>query len=97
MAAVRAAALTDKVRGLRVMVVDDSATSREILTSILVSFGYTVVEVSSGADALDVLAHLPADERVDLVLMDWKMPGMDGIRCSQKFASSTCTRRRASF
>jgi PAS domain S-box-containing protein len=84
MAAVRAAALTDKVRGLRVMVVDDSATSREILTSILVSFGYTVVEVSSGADALDVLAHLPADERVDLVLMDWKMPGMDGIRCSRK-------------
>jgi CheY-like chemotaxis protein len=44
---------------------------------VLRRFGYTVVEASDGAEALAVLRR--GTPRVDLVLTDYVMPGMDGI------------------
>ncbi|MBF0494997.1 MAG: response regulator [Deltaproteobacteria bacterium] len=74
------------LHGLRVMVVDDSASSREILESILVSFSFQVKTVDSGPAALAELARITDQEEppYDLVLLDWKMPEMDGIETARR-------------
>lgn len=71
------------LRDLRVLVVDDNAMARHILRVMLEAFGYAVTEAASGEAAL---ACLSAQEgtHFDLVLMDWKMPGLDGLETSQR-------------
>ncbi|MEW5742104.1 MAG: PAS domain-containing protein [Myxococcota bacterium] len=58
-----------------VLVVDDMELVRRSTCRMLRSAGYAVLEASSGREALEVLA---AGERVDVVLSDLLMPGMDG-------------------
>lgn len=64
-------------RGLRVLVVDDNALARDILQGMTAAMGWIVDALDSGEAALHHLAdaHAPV---YDLVLMDWRMPGMDG-------------------
>jgi len=63
-------------RTIRVMVVDDTDHVRRMLTSMLSLDGYAVVaDASSGAEA--VAAVVEADP--DIVVIDYKMPGMDGL------------------
>ena len=71
------------IHGLNVMVVDDRADSREIMTKNLSSLGFRVEAVSCALDALRRL-QTTGKPSIDLVLMDWKMPGMDGIAASKK-------------
>jgi CheY-like chemotaxis protein len=56
-------------------VVDDDAEVREVTTTRLIEAGYAVREAASG---LQALAALEADPGVDLVVMDFAMPGMNG-------------------
>ena len=71
------------LHGIRVLVVDDSATAREILVEALGSMTSAAAAASGGEEALDVLARAAQQGRpYDLVLMDWKMPGMDGLRAA---------------
>ena len=73
------------ISGLNVMVVDDSRDSREIMAKILDSLGFRVETVTSGAEALLRLqAGSGKKEQVELILMDWKMTGMDGIEASRR-------------
>jgi signal transduction histidine kinase/CheY-like chemotaxis protein len=73
------------LRGINVLVVDDCADSRNIMAKILTSLEFTVETLASGQDALERLQGLPGEKKpVDLILMDWKMAGMDGIETSQK-------------
>ncbi len=73
------------LRGINVLVVDDCADSREIMAKILASLDFKVETLASGPDALERLqVDVAAIDPVDLVLMDWKMPGMDGIEVSKK-------------
>ena len=72
------------LRGLNVLVVDDCADSRDIMAKILASLDFKVETLAAGTDALERLAVDAADDPVDLVLMDWKMPGMDGIEASKQ-------------
>jgi PAS domain S-box-containing protein len=70
----------EELAGVRVLVVDDNAAAREILSTMARSFGLEVDAVADGATALGVVTS--ADQKklpYDLVLMDWKMPGMDGV------------------
>ena len=67
-------------RDLRVLVVDDSANSREILHDLLVLLGYAPVVEASGAAGLAELRRAAAvGNPYDLLLLDWRMPGMDGF------------------
>ncbi|MBF0277455.1 MAG: response regulator [SAR324 cluster bacterium] len=76
-----------EIENLRVLVVDDSETSRKILVSVLESFSLEVLETDSGKNALKFLTA--ADPPFDLVLIDWKMPEMDGIQTIDAIRKNT--------
>jgi two-component system response regulator ChvI len=65
----------NKPRG-RLLLVDDDALFRESLGQNLLDEGYDVASVEGGEAALDQLAK---PEEVDAVLLDWRMPGLDGL------------------
>ncbi|MBF0470335.1 MAG: response regulator [Gammaproteobacteria bacterium] len=79
--------ISSELGALHVMVVDDNGTSREILSEMLASFGFQIDQAGTGETAIALLQAVD-DKPYDLVLMDWKMPGMDGIECTQAIQSN---------
>ena len=69
--------------GLKVLVVDDSEMARTILLEQLLTFGFEVVAVDSGQAAIKKLKQATSDKPYDLVLMDWKMPVINGIEAAK--------------
>jgi polar amino acid transport system substrate-binding protein len=72
------------LRGMKVLVVDDNATSRDILQEMLESFTFEVAVAASGPEGITELESTKVDKPFELVVMDWKMPGMDGIEASKR-------------
>ena len=69
----------------RVLIVDDNIIARDVLTAMLRANGLTTKAARSGEEALLMLGEASAaDESFDLVLMDWRMPGIDGIEASRR-------------
>ena len=60
---------------IRVIVVDDDASIRDAIADHLLLHGYQV-RLAADAAALDVLLQA---ERPDLIILDWMMPGEDGL------------------
>jgi len=60
---------------VRALVIDDSKAIRLILTKILKDIGFSVVDAENGVVALD---RLKEEGQVDLALVDWNMPEMNG-------------------
>jgi PAS domain S-box-containing protein len=60
----------------RVLLVDDDPSNRDMLAAMLAAAGFPVETVGGGLQALD---RLRGGEPVDIVLMDQRMPGMDGL------------------
>jgi CheY-like chemotaxis protein len=71
------------LRGMKVLVVDDSATSRNILQDMLESFSFEVTLAASAEEGLEEIQKADTDQPYELVLMDWKMPGQDGLAASE--------------
>jgi signal transduction histidine kinase/CheY-like chemotaxis protein len=69
--------------GIRTLVVDDNAQAREILTEALRAFALRAESVSSGEDAVREIAAADSTDPYRLVLMDWHMPGLDGLEASR--------------
>ena len=66
---------------MRVLVVDDDAITRKLLQASLIKFGYEVILCSDGTQAWQILQQ---ENAPNLVLLDWVMPGMDGVEvCHQ--------------
>jgi PAS domain S-box-containing protein len=76
--------LPPRLAGIRVLVVDDNPVAREILADVLRQFTVRVDCVSSGNDALRELAKTDTQDPYQLVLMDWQMPGLDGLETSRR-------------
>jgi two-component system sensor histidine kinase/response regulator len=72
---------------LRVLVVDDNPAACEILQESLTSIARKVDVANSGKDALSAVRRHDADEPYDIVFMDWRMPGMDGLQASRYIKS----------
>jgi two-component system sensor histidine kinase/response regulator len=72
------------LRGMKVLVVDDNATSRDIFQEMLKSFSFEVTLASSGQEGLTELENAPESQPFELVIIDWQMPGMDGIEASRR-------------
>jgi PAS domain S-box-containing protein len=74
----------DELLGVRVLVVDDNASAREILSSMARTFGLEVDVARDGKQGLEMITTAEKNDLpYDLVLMDWKMPGMDGVETVQ--------------
>ncbi|MES9857114.1 MAG: response regulator [Sedimenticola sp.] len=67
--------------GLSALVVDDNAAARESLSSLLVQMKITVSLASTGEEALDEVVK---QDGFDLIFMDWRLPGIDGIETSRR-------------
>ncbi|MEJ2098629.1 MAG: response regulator [Desulfobacterales bacterium] len=77
-------ATSPEMRGMKVLVVDDNFTSREIFQDMLESFSFNVALAASGPEGLVELENAPEEGPIELVIMDWKMPGMDGIEAARR-------------
>jgi CheY-like chemotaxis protein len=67
--------MVDEPRPASVLVIDDDPDLRRLLSDFLVRGGYHVVEASNGDDAF----FLVESERIDVVVLDKEMPGMNGL------------------
>lgn len=66
---------------MKILVADDEVTSRNILEHILTRWGYAVVPVADGNEALKRLQRADAPR---LAVLDWMMPGIEGIEICRK-------------
>jgi len=72
------------LRGRRVLVVDDHGTARSVIKDLLAHMRFTVDDVAGGPEAIEAVRNAAqAGAGYDLVLLDWQMPGMDGIETAQ--------------
>jgi hypothetical protein len=67
------------MKSLRILVAEDTDENRELVSELLKKRGHSVVGVADGRQALDALEK----NRYDVVLMDEKMPGMDGLEATR--------------
>lgn len=67
---------------MRIFIIDDSRTMRNIQKSVLAKLGYT--EIEEAGDGQDALSKIDAFEP-DLILLDWNMPIMDGITFAKQY------------
>ena len=75
----------EDLTGLPVLVVDDNATNRRILTETLKRWGTHPVEAASGFQALEILRAASRDGRpFRLILADVQMPGIDGLEFARR-------------
>ena len=65
-----------------VLIVDDNDFNRELVKDILEDEDITVCEAEDGSSAIELLESEQADD-IDVVLMDMRMPGMDGIETTK--------------
>jgi CheY-like chemotaxis protein len=70
-----------KRRSATILLVDDDSAVREVTASMLEGLGYVVLTVGSGGAALDLLER---HTKVDLVLLDFAMPGMNGVELARQ-------------
>ncbi|MCF8119406.1 MAG: diguanylate cyclase [Deltaproteobacteria bacterium] len=61
---------------MKVLIAEDDATSRTILTSVLTQWGYEPVPTSDGRQAWDIMQQPDAPK---LAILDWEMPGLNGL------------------
>jgi PAS domain S-box-containing protein len=69
----------------RILIVDDVAVNRELVSAMLAQFGHVLVEAGDGQSAVDAAMNQP----FDLILMDLQMPGLDGIAATRAIRASS--------
>ncbi|WP_146909223.1 response regulator [Arenimonas daejeonensis] len=85
--------MADELRDVRVLVVDDNAAAREVLSGMAGSFGLDVELATGGREAMRLV--LAAEERKEpyhLVLMDWRMPDQDGVETVRQLHAAELAR-----
>jgi len=81
---------------LRTLIVDDNDSARLALCDITERFGWPTTVAASGSEALALCAEAAdRDEDFQLVLMDWKMPNMDGFSVTRQLRSREDRGRRS--
>ncbi|MBY7870080.1 response regulator [Vibrio fluvialis] len=74
--------------GLNVLIVEDNNTARLIFDDLLKRFGCKVTSVADAEQALPLIEQADANlQPFDLLFIDWKLPGMDGLSLTQTVRS----------
>ena len=74
---------------MRILIADDDEPSRLALSSMLMKLGHLVVSVANGADAWQVLE---APDAPPLAILDWMMPGLDGVEICRRVRADAALR-----
>lgn len=74
--------------GKRVLVIDDNAVNRRLAQVLLHSRGYEVYEAANASEGFATLA----DTVPDIILIDLRLPGMDGLTATRKLKADPATR-----
>ena len=72
------------LRGMKALIIDDDDTSRKILHDILEGFSFDVSSAASGEEGLEDIQKADKDQPYGLVIMDLKMPGLDGLETAER-------------
>jgi len=75
------------MQGRRALVVDDLPEARYVLADMLRVQGMEVETADSGEAAIEAISRADAVAPYDLVLLDWRMPGLDGIATAEKLSA----------
>jgi two-component system sensor histidine kinase/response regulator len=78
-----------RLRSLKVLVVDDNAAAREVLEEQLRAIGAEIELVASGTEALVAVSRADADRPFDVLLLDWRMPGLDGVETARRIRADS--------
>jgi len=85
---IRKLVIPDNLEHINTLIIDDNEVSREVSREYLSGFGINSKEVSSGLEALEII-----DKSFDLVLLDWKMPELNGnetwVKIKEKLKDDT--------
>jgi signal transduction histidine kinase/DNA-binding response OmpR family regulator/HPt (histidine-containing phosphotransfer) domain-containing protein len=86
--------LPQDLRGVRILIVDDNECARELLLEMTAALGMRPSAASNGEAALRAVSDADAhDEPFELLLLDWRMPGMDGVECVRRLAATELRHR----
>ena len=72
-----------------ILIVEDNEKNRKLLRKVLERIGYRTIEVESGEDAVEAARK----EAPDLVLMDYQLPGIDGIETFHRLRADPAIKR----
>ena len=75
---------------MKILLVDDSATMRNILKNLLQSFLGTAIDFEEAGDGVEGMSCL-SGQKFDLVMVDWNMPCMDGLTFVKKLRATDKT------
>lgn len=74
---------TDELQGINILVVDDNPLARELICEQLREMKFNCDSVASGESAIDHLSNSKGLKKYNLIIMDWQMPGLDGIQTTK--------------
>lgn len=84
------------IRQLRALVVEDNATSRELIQTFFQGFGMPCTAVPSAEEGLSLLQNAARHSnapKFDLVLMDWLLPGINGLTAAARIRQDPITQK----
>jgi signal transduction histidine kinase/CheY-like chemotaxis protein len=77
--------LQSDLRGRRVLIIDDNAQARAVLSSMLTSMTFVVDEAASGPEGIEMVRRADeAGKPYEIAFVDWQMPGIDGIETGKR-------------
>lgn len=91
----KADTLYSSIKGLQTLIIDDNESARNTLGNYCKNFTFQVTTASSGEEGLEIIRRRENnnEETFRLILVDWKMNGMDGIETAQKIRQISDTPR----
>ena len=80
--------VTVSMKGRKALLVDDSESARIVLNEMLLSLGFVVVIANDAFEAIEIFEkEQKSDKHLSLMVVDWQMPGMDGLQLVREIKS----------